>query len=75
VDLGVGEAAGEGAAGELRTLVGIGDLRPAENATSTSSRASAQNATSIVFDSRLASIARENQSIIATRQTSHPIGM
>jgi hypothetical protein len=43
---------------------------------SAASRASTQNAVSMVFDSRQASTARENQSMMATRyRNPRPIGM
>ena len=63
-DVGIGEAAGEGGAGELRTLVGIEDS-PAETRQRLVEGVG-ENATSMVFDSRQASIARLAQSMMAT---------
>nr|WP_245311678.1 hypothetical protein [Bradyrhizobium pachyrhizi] len=68
-DAGGGQRASEGGAGELATLFGIEDLRPAKRAKASSSGESAdtQNDVSIVFDRRQASTARLAQSMIATR--------
>jgi hypothetical protein len=63
----VGEHAGEGRAGELRTLVGVEDLRLAVLGQRILQPSSTQNAASIVIDTRQDRTRRLNQSITTAR--------